>query len=128
MALLQNVIAAGTHAARPAAGSAGVLYFETDTETLFRDNGTSWITVGWQSAVLLDYVASTDLASQLSIPTGTWADVVPNQSFTVGAGPGNVFVSVMGCILARNQVGSNSTDVPTRVVVDSAGTAIYRNI
>jgi hypothetical protein len=42
MALLQDVIGYGTHAARPSAGSAGVLYYETDTDTLFRDNGTSW--------------------------------------------------------------------------------------
>lgn len=42
MALLQNVIAEGTHAARPTAGSAGVLYWESDTGNLFRDNGSSW--------------------------------------------------------------------------------------
>lgn len=32
----------GTHAARPAPGHAGALYVETDTKSLFRDNGSSW--------------------------------------------------------------------------------------
>lgn len=36
----------GTHAARPAAGNAGAIYIETDTNTLFRDNGTSWVAIG----------------------------------------------------------------------------------
>lgn len=42
MARLEDVIGYGTHAARPAAGSAGALYYETDTDTLLRDNGTTW--------------------------------------------------------------------------------------
>lgn len=42
MSWLDQVIGYGTHAARPAAGSAGRLYYETDTATLFRDNGTTW--------------------------------------------------------------------------------------
>src|SRR5438105_3107041 len=42
MALLQNVIGRGTHAARPAAGSAGLLWFESDTGQLFRDSGSAW--------------------------------------------------------------------------------------
>jgi hypothetical protein len=41
-AWLKDVIGYGTHAARPAAGSEGALYYETDTDTLFRDNGSTW--------------------------------------------------------------------------------------
>jgi len=39
------IIMAGTHAARPAAGTGGRLYLETDTNggTMFRDNGSSWV-------------------------------------------------------------------------------------
>lgn len=37
-----DLIMRGTHADRPAAGAAGRLYYETDTTTLFRDNGASW--------------------------------------------------------------------------------------
>lgn len=43
MSWLDQVIGYGTHAARPAAGSAGRLYYETDTATLFRDSGTAWV-------------------------------------------------------------------------------------
>lgn len=42
MSWLEQVIGYGTHAARPAAGSAGRLYYETDTDTLLRDNGGTW--------------------------------------------------------------------------------------
>jgi len=36
----------GTLASRPAAGTAGALYVATDTNTLYRDNGTSWTIIG----------------------------------------------------------------------------------
>lgn len=42
MTLLSTVVARGTHSSRPAAGTAGALYYETDTFNLFRDNGSSW--------------------------------------------------------------------------------------
>lgn len=32
----------GTHAGRPAAGNAGAVYVETDTKTIWRDNGATW--------------------------------------------------------------------------------------
>lgn len=35
-----------THAARPAAGSEGAIYIETDTRGIFRDNGASWDQIG----------------------------------------------------------------------------------
>src|SRR3990167_4146649 len=38
-----DVIMAGTLAARPAAGTAGRLYYATDTDELFRDNGAAWV-------------------------------------------------------------------------------------
>lgn len=39
-------VQAGTHAARPAAGTVGRLYYETDTKSLFYDNGSAWDGVG----------------------------------------------------------------------------------
>ena len=36
----------GTLAGRPAAGTAGALYVATDTQTLYRDSGTSWVVIG----------------------------------------------------------------------------------
>ena len=40
-----DVIMAGTAAARPAAGTAGRLYFSTDTNNLERDNGVAWVEI-----------------------------------------------------------------------------------
>jgi hypothetical protein len=42
MALWENVIVRGTHAARPSPGSPGLLYFESDTGLGYRDSGTGW--------------------------------------------------------------------------------------
>lgn len=42
MTALGSVIQKGLHSARPAASIAGQLYYETDTSTLFRDNGSGW--------------------------------------------------------------------------------------
>lgn len=35
----------GVLASRPAAGNAGFLYFATDTDLLYYDNGTAWVTI-----------------------------------------------------------------------------------
>lgn len=47
MSLASDVIKAGLHSAIPAAASTnnGVLYYETDTEKLFRSNGSAWVQV-----------------------------------------------------------------------------------
>ena len=45
MSTLGSVIGRGLHSARPAAGTAGALYYETDTSTLFRDSGSAWESV-----------------------------------------------------------------------------------
>jgi hypothetical protein len=45
MTKLSDVILRGAHADRPSAGTAGRLYFETDTLELFRDNGSAWQSV-----------------------------------------------------------------------------------
>lgn len=48
----------GTLASRPAAGTAGRLYVETDNKVLDRDNGTSWDTIGLSYPVPLPPVAA----------------------------------------------------------------------
>lgn len=51
----------GAHAARPAAGTEGRYYVETDTNKLFRDNGTAWVQI-----------------AGLGLPgAGLWIDTVP---------------------------------------------------
>jgi hypothetical protein len=64
MALWDNVIGYGTHAARPAAGAPGALYFESDTGDGYRDNGTSWDQITAPApvgGVLTVYHPTTDL-------------------------------------------------------------------
>ena len=53
MALMTDVIQAGTNAGRPAAATAnaGYLYYETDTEKLFRSNGSAWVQVAAAATV-----------------------------------------------------------------------------
>lgn len=61
MALLSQAIAEGMIGARPAAsaGTAGRLYWATDTGVLYRDNGVSW-----------DVVASAEAAIEVTIDGG----------------------------------------------------------
>lgn len=69
MSWLDQVIGYGTHAARPAAGSAGRLYYETDTSTLLRDSGAAWVALplgaGSAPTLQLDWHATTDLMSEI---------------------------------------------------------------
>ncbi len=70
-------IAAGTAAARPAAGTAGRWYYSTDTAVLSFDNGSAWTAVG--GAVLganvftgrQDWAKGADLASASTLALGT---------------------------------------------------------
>lgn len=69
------VIMAGLAAARPAAGTAGRLYYATDTDTLSRDNGVSWddLTLDWgqitgEPTTLAGY-GITDAASDAELAT-----------------------------------------------------------
>jgi hypothetical protein len=73
--------------------------------------------------VLVNYLASTDLLSATGIAAGTWTDVTANQAFTKAAGGTAVYIAVSGVITLT--AGDNAA---TRVVVDSAGTPLYRMV
>src|SRR5438270_4143457 len=72
--------------------------------------------------VQLDYAASTDLASGLSLSANTWTDIGTNQTFTVDDPNSVVEIAVD----AAAQFQSNLTVGATRVVIDSAGTPITK--
>lgn len=86
MALLQNVIAKGTHSARPAAGSAGVLYYETDTYKIFRDNGSSWDELDFTAAIINQ---GTMAVAQLPVMVASGgshaAGIVPDPGSSAGS-------------------------------------------
>jgi hypothetical protein len=53
MSVVSDVIKSGTHAGRPSASTSndGYLYYETDTQILFRSNGSAWVQVAAGAAV-----------------------------------------------------------------------------
>lgn len=135
MSWLDQVIGYGTFPARPAAGSAGRLYYESDTDTLLRDNGSTWDALnlgsgggGTHPIVALDYVETTDIAAGISLTASTWTDLGSNKNFTVSsAGPAAVLaICVRGNVFVGD--GTDTGDIGSRLVVDSAGTPIIRMI
>jgi hypothetical protein len=82
MAWLKDVIGYGTHAARPAAGSTGALYYETDTDKLFRDNGTTWdqLNVGAASPLTTKGDLWTFGSADARLPVGTDGQVLTADS------------------------------------------------
>lgn len=82
MALLQNVINRGTHSARPAAGSAGLLYYETDTGQLFRDSGSAWQLVDLSGLFTTkgDLLAATGSAAVARLGVGSDTQVLTADS------------------------------------------------
>lgn len=92
---LPAVILRGTFAARPAAGSAGRLYFASDTGKQYRDNGVSWDEVtppaggsGTVTSVALTVPAEFSVAGSPVTTAGTLAVSKATQSANaVYAGP-----------------------------------------
>jgi hypothetical protein len=56
MATLASVILRGTFAARPAAGTAGRLYYDTTNSVMYRDSGSAWESVEGEGGGAVDSV------------------------------------------------------------------------
>lgn len=82
---LSSVITAGLYGAIPAAGMAGRIYFATDTQATWYDNGVAWVNV------------SPAFAAPLSVVSMALAPSAPGN-FTVahglGAAPSAVSISM----------------------------------
>lgn len=77
----------GTHASRPAAGTAGRIYIETDTASIFRDNGASWDQIGAAPINQINY-------SCQDISTKPVNSIINRFSLTLAAGfPASLIVS-----------------------------------
>lgn len=90
-----GVIMQGVAGSRPAAGTAGRLYYSTDTGVLERDTGAAWQSLGGT------LTASADLGADVSIPTaGTYVD---GPSVSLGAGTW----LIVGQVTVRCITGTN---------------------
>lgn len=78
MTALSTAIARGTHASRPAAGTAGFLYFETDTGVIFRDNGSSWDVFAVTAATDPTFTAKGDIIAASASATAAHLSVGSN--------------------------------------------------
>lgn len=77
---------------------------------------------GGSPVLLLDYEASSDLASSVSLTVDTWTDIDSNKSFIVTNASALVEIAVRGNIL----MGTSSQIIASRLVIDSGGTPIYK--
>ncbi len=101
---------AGTDAAKPAAGTAGRVYLATDTQKIYRDNGTTW-----------DAITS-------SGGSGTIAGVTAGTGITGGGTSGTVtvgFANIANNSILANTSGSAGAPVATTLstLLDTVGSA-----
>lgn len=97
----------GTHAGRPAAGTRGRLYYETDTGLVFFDNGAAWSTV-----ILAGAWTSLSLAGGVSSPG------VMSGSYVAASRPEGDGVRIKGTLV--NASGGTITSGTTLATVTAA--------
>jgi hypothetical protein len=76
--------------------------------------------------VQLDYNATTNLLSAVTLTAGTWTDVCADQTFTVDDLNSVVELSTLGIIWGQGVSGVGYS-VAIRYVIDSAGTPLYKD-
>src|SRR5690349_856367 len=100
MVALADIIGRGDTASRPAAGTEGRLYSDTDDDTLYRDNGTIWESVGGSGApqtLTLNFVID---GGGSTITTGIKGDLLVDFACTI-----------TGVTLLADQSGSIVIDI-----------------
>lgn len=133
----------GTHSARPTAGNTGAIYLETDTKTLWRDNGTGWDQLGAALSGVLTFKGTTDCsgnpnyppaskgdtyvvsvagfiggASGTKVDAGDWyiaeADNAGGTEAAVGASWGHIEHNLVGALLAANNLSDLANPATAR--------------
>lgn len=100
MAVLSDVIQRGTLAARPAAGIAGRLYYDTTNSILYRDSGSAWESVEAGASAPAAH-ASTHQSGGSDAFTG----IVPGSAFAPSG--------LTGAVAASRYVGATASGAPT---------------
>lgn len=77
--------------------------------------------------VQLDYIAATDLMNNVVSSANTWVDVTANQTFSVNSIRSYIEIACRGCMQAGAR-GSTQDETTLRLVIDSAGTPIYKRL
>jgi hypothetical protein len=116
MARLEDVIGYGTHAARPSAGRAGVLYYESDTDTLFRDNGTSWDELTVAGGGASAPTVYTDTNANNITTTATNGSLTTLLERTITAAPAGVYRVEASCWLWTTAAGSTRLQAASTVL------------
>lgn len=117
MALLSNIIGRGTLAARPAAGTAGSLYYATDGPALYRDNGTTWDALTLASSGLtveeVDGSPTDNAVTKIVFPNGTLSITGHVATYTpAGGGGGGDLVRIAQTVLTTATASINFASIP----------------
>ncbi|MDG0816078.1 tail fiber domain-containing protein [Bdellovibrio svalbardensis] len=76
----------GTLAARPAFGTAGRIYIASDTNTIYRDTGSTWVAIGDGTGAGGTVSNVSSSTADISVATGTTTPVLTLNSGTTGGG------------------------------------------
>ncbi len=134
---LAALFAVGTHAVRPVAATenTGNLYFETDTHTLFRSDGTTWLQIADAVGAggLADGGVSTNKLAVSAVTTAKIADAAVTKAKADTGTTANKIVALDGAaklpavdgsnLTALNASNLSSGTVPSGALADGSITA-----